>query len=84
MEVLRIIGGYRERDKLIRLCQYLSKLFAGSGNKGWSRKLLTVATELGGCRVVLRLFDDLPMLAYTYDYGWGKKVLFILSKALLI
>ena len=74
MEVLRIIGGYRERDKMIRLCQYLSKWIAGSGNTVWSQKLMTIAAELGACRVVLRLFDDIPMLAYTYDYGWGKKV----------
>jgi peroxin-11C len=24
-------------------------------------------------RATLRLFDDLPMLQYTMDYGWGKK-----------
>ena len=71
---LQIIGGYRERDKLIRLCQYLAKLVGGSGNSPLARKLLTIAGELGACRVVLRLFDDLPMLSFTYDYGWGKKV----------
>ena len=74
MNILQIIGGYRERDKLIRLCQYVAKWLAGSGNSPWSKKLLTIAGELGACRVVLRLFDDLPMLSYTYDYGWGKKV----------
>lgn len=73
MNILQIIGGYRERDKLIRLCQYVAKWLAGSGNSPWSKKLLTIAGELGACRVVLRLFDDLPMLSYTYDYGWGKK-----------
>lgn len=73
-EVLQIIGGYRERDKLIRLCQYLAKWIGGSGNTPLSRKLLTIAAELSACRIVLRLFDDLPMLVYTYDYGWGKTV----------
>ncbi|XP_076977595.1 peroxisomal membrane protein 11C isoform X2 [Tamandua tetradactyla] len=36
-------------------------------------RLLALATELSRCRTVLRLFDDLAMLAYTKQYGLGAK-----------
>lgn len=38
------------------------------------RRLLTVSAQLSHCRTVLRLFDDLAMLAYSRQYGLGAKV----------
>nr|XP_014430847.1 peroxisomal membrane protein 11C [Pelodiscus sinensis] len=37
------------------------------------RRLLAVSTQLSHCRTVLRLFDDLAMLAYSCQYGLGAK-----------
>ncbi|KAJ0065531.1 hypothetical protein NL108_013090, partial [Boleophthalmus pectinirostris] len=35
------------------------------------RSLLLFSTQLSHCRTVLRLFDDLSMLAYSQSYGLG-------------
>ena len=69
-----VVGGYRERDKFIRLCSYTARFLAGSGQTKWGIRLTTIATELSACRTVLRLFDDVPMLAHTLRYGSGSKV----------
>ncbi|CAM2109097.1 unnamed protein product [Caretta caretta] len=37
------------------------------------RRLLAVSAQLSHCRTVLRLFDDLAMLAYSRQYGLGAK-----------
>ncbi|KAH0625714.1 hypothetical protein JD844_033917 [Phrynosoma platyrhinos] len=37
------------------------------------RSLLAVSAQLSHCRTVLRLFDDLSMLAYSRQYGLGLK-----------
>lgn len=73
-KLVQLVGGYRERDKLIRLCQYIARFLAGSGQTRMGVRLGTIAQEFGKCRTVLRLFDDIPMLAYTLRYGLGKKV----------
>jgi peroxin-11C len=72
--LVQLVGGYRERDKLIRLCQYVVRFLAGTGQTNMGARLSTIAQEFGKCRTVLRLFDDIPMLAYTLHYGLGKKV----------
>lgn len=38
------------------------------------RGLLGVSAQLSHCRTVLRLFDDLAMLAYSRQYGLGGQV----------
>jgi peroxin-11C len=72
--LVQLVGGYRERDKLIRLCQYVARFLAGTGQTSMGARFNTIAQEFGKCRTVLRLFDDIPMLAYTLHYGLGKKV----------
>ncbi|KAL4219376.1 Peroxisomal biogenesis factor 11 gamma [Mactra antiquata] len=72
-KLIQLIGGYRERDKFIRLCQYILKFVAGTGQTKLGAALGKIADELSNCRAVLRLFDDVPMLAYTLRYGLGKK-----------
>ncbi|XP_060566289.1 peroxisomal membrane protein 11C-like [Ruditapes philippinarum] len=71
--LVQLVGGYRERDKLIRLCQYVARFLAGTGQTNMGARLGIIAQEFGKCRTVLRLFDDIPMLAYTLHYGLGKK-----------
>lgn len=38
------------------------------------KSLLLFSAELSHCRTVLRLFDDLSMLAYSRNYGFGHRV----------
>ncbi|XP_061682224.1 peroxisomal membrane protein 11C isoform X2 [Syngnathoides biaculeatus] len=44
---------------------------ASSPNLG--KSLLLFSDQLSHCRTVLRLFDDLAMLAYSQSYGFGAK-----------
>lgn len=38
------------------------------------KSLLLFSAQLSHCRTVLRLFDDLSMLAYSHTYGFGDRV----------
>ena len=76
---VRIVGSYRERDKLIRLLQYICRFLSGAAQTNSGKKLALIASELGSCRTVLRLFDDIPMLSHTLRYGFGSKVLSFVS-----
>ncbi|KAK3595431.1 hypothetical protein CHS0354_003426 [Potamilus streckersoni] len=72
-QVVNVLSTHRGRDKFIRLTSYVSTFLAGQGKTAAGQRLLAVAKEMSGCRVVLRLFDDLPMLAYSLGYGMGAK-----------
>jgi len=72
--IVRLLETYRGRDKIIRLCGYASALIAGNIGGNTAVKLATITKELGRCRMILRLFDDLPMLASNLMYGFGSKV----------
>lgn len=39
------------------------------------KSLLLFSAQLSHCRTVLRLFDDLSMLAYSHSYGTGVGVI---------
>ncbi|XP_006902730.1 PREDICTED: peroxisomal membrane protein 11C [Elephantulus edwardii] len=71
------LESYRGRDRLIRTLGYCCQLVGGilveqsPARAEVGTRLLTVSTQLSHCRTVLRLFDDLAMLAYTKQYGWG-------------
>lgn len=39
------------------------------------KSLLLFSAQLSHCRTVLRLFDDLSMLAYSHSYGLGASVI---------
>lgn len=34
----------------------------------------TAGSKLSNARMMLRLFDDIPMIRHTYNYGLGKHV----------
>ncbi|XP_071380660.1 peroxisomal membrane protein 11C isoform X2 [Centroberyx affinis] len=79
--LVSLLESYRGRDKVIRTVCYGSQLVGGvlsrgggAGAEGASRlgnSLLLLSAQLSRCRTVLRLFDDLAMLAYSSSYGLG-------------
>ncbi|KAJ7308407.1 hypothetical protein JRQ81_008951 [Phrynocephalus forsythii] len=77
-----VLESYRGRDRVVRTVAYACQLAGGIlvAKKGrlatespLGRGLLTASAQLSHCRTVLRLFDDLSMLAYSCQYGLGKK-----------
>ncbi|KAF1385545.1 hypothetical protein PFLUV_G00108880 [Perca fluviatilis] len=78
--LVRLLESYRGRDKVIRTVCYGSQLVGGvlsrkaetdvSSNR-LGKRLLLFSAQLSHCRTVLRLFDDLSMLAYSHSYGFG-------------
>lgn len=79
--VVKLLESHEGRDKVMRAvgycCLYLSCKTGGRGPV--SRNFLTISQELSYCRMILRLFDDLPMLKYTLSYGLGGRqvILFV-------
>ncbi|XP_046555818.1 peroxisomal membrane protein 11C-like isoform X2 [Haliotis rubra] len=73
VDFVKFIETYRGRDKIIRLCSYAAMFIGGDSNSPISEKARVIGRELSACRVILRLFDDLPMLAYNLQYGLGRK-----------
>ncbi|XP_067653592.1 peroxisomal membrane protein 11C-like isoform X2 [Haliotis asinina] len=73
VDFVKFIETYRGRDKIIRLCSYAAMFIGGNNNSPMSEKARVVSRELSACRVILRLFDDLPMLSYNLQYGSGSK-----------
>ncbi|KAM4574098.1 peroxisomal membrane protein 11C [Fundulus diaphanus] len=78
--LVRLLESYRGRDKVIRTVCYGSQLVGGVltqkagadvSSKRLGKSLLLFSAQLSHCRTVLRLFDDLSMLAYSQSYGLG-------------
>ncbi|XP_068948658.1 peroxisomal membrane protein 11C [Petaurus breviceps papuanus] len=73
------LESYRGRDRLIRTLSYGCQLIGGllaeqsSVRSEVGKRLLVISAQLSHCRTVLRLFDDLAMLAYSRQYGLGAK-----------
>jgi peroxin-11C len=73
--ISKFLSIHNGRDKVIRTLLYTTKLAAALvSSEETVRKLETISAQLSACRIVLRLFDDIPMLNYTLTYGWGKEV----------
>lgn len=78
--LVRLLESYRGRDKVIRTVCYGSQLVGGVltrkaeadvSSRQLGKSLLLFSAQLSHCRTVLRLFDDLSMLAYSQSYGFG-------------
>ncbi|KAM9384564.1 peroxisomal membrane protein 11C [Pholidichthys leucotaenia] len=78
--LVRLLESYRGRDKVIRTVCYGSQLVGGALSRKaetdasfqrLGKSLLLFSAQLSHCRTVLRLFDDLSMLAYSHSYGLG-------------
>ncbi|XP_049530259.1 peroxisomal membrane protein 11C-like [Anopheles darlingi] len=75
-EVCDMLDGYTGRDKIIRTLCYTTKLASGlyaQKDPEWAKKLAIFSSKMSQTRATLRLFDDLPMLAYSLSYGTGSK-----------
>ncbi|XP_046733865.1 peroxisomal membrane protein 11C isoform X2 [Diprion similis] len=71
--VIEVLESYHGRDKVLRLLTYLGKLTSGiASSKNVAIKSQIFSSQISGCRVILRLLDDLPMLHHVVSYGWGK------------
>ncbi|XP_036970507.1 peroxisomal membrane protein 11C isoform X1 [Acanthopagrus latus] len=78
--LVKVLESYRGRDKVIRTVCYGSQLVGGVlsrkaeadvSSQQLGKRLLLFSAQLSQCRTVLRLFDDLSMLAYSHSYGTG-------------
>ncbi|KAL6108149.1 pex11g [Pungitius sinensis] len=78
--LVQLLESYRGRDKVIRAACYGSQLVGGLlsrksetdvPSRRLGKRLLLFSAQLSHCRTVLRLFDDLSMLAYSHSYGLG-------------
>uniref|UniRef100_A0A8D0H111 Peroxisomal biosis factor 11 gamma n=1 Tax=Sphenodon punctatus TaxID=8508 RepID=A0A8D0H111_SPHPU len=78
--LVSVLESYRGRDRVIRTLCYGCQLVGGAlirtnpkAESPLGHSLLGVSAQLSHCRTVLRLFDDLSMLAYSCQYGLGAK-----------
>jgi peroxin-11C len=51
----------------------MSAIQAERGNDDFAKKFATLSTKMSQTRANLRLFDDIPMIQYSLDYGFGEK-----------
>ena len=73
---LKLLQSYWGRDKIIRTISYAAMIGAGSTKGDTAQRFGVIASEISKARTVLRLFDDLLLIAHTRNYGLGKKVMF--------
>ncbi|XP_026498484.1 peroxisomal membrane protein 11C-like [Vanessa tameamea] len=68
-DIYELLDSYNGRDKVVRLACYACKLYGCiQGEKSWQ----VAGSRLSNARMMLRLFDDIPMIRHTYNYGLGK------------
>nr|KAG5697795.1 hypothetical protein BaRGS_016057 [Batillaria attramentaria] len=68
-DLVKVLESYRGKDRTIRLFTYVFMYLGGRGNTPLQAKFRKLVSELGGCRVVLRLFDDFSMLMLNLSTG---------------
>jgi peroxin-11C len=73
-EICALLDTYKGRDKILRTLCYSTKLIGGvHSNKALAEKFLLFSKHMSNTRATLRLLDDLPMLKYNLEYGFGKE-----------
>ncbi|KAH0814513.1 hypothetical protein GEV33_008281 [Tenebrio molitor] len=73
-EICALLDTYKGRDKILRTLCYSTKLIGGvHSNKVLAEKFLLFSKHMSNTRATLRLLDDLPMLKYNLEYGFGKE-----------
>ncbi|XP_015114057.1 peroxisomal membrane protein 11C [Diachasma alloeum] len=68
------LESYEGRDKFLRTLSYAAKLatvFPKSNDT--ASKFKYFGSQMSGCRVMLRLLDDIPSLHYALTYGSGRQ-----------
>lgn len=68
---------YKGRDKVLRALSYMAKMGTGLTTEETAKKLKIFGSQMSGCRVMLRLLDDIPMLHYALLYNSHYKVHFL-------
>ena len=79
---VKLLQTYTGREKIMRTAGYVAMLLSGAADGQAAKKLGTVSSQISAARVILRLFDDLPMLCYVAKYGTGSQVLCLFSSFL--
>lgn len=51
----------------------MSAIQLEKGNDDLAKKFAVFSTKMSQTRANLRLFDDLPMIQYSLEYGWGER-----------
>ncbi|GLV44083.1 Peroxin 11c [Carabus blaptoides fortunei] len=73
-EICNLLDTYKGRDKILRTLCYSTKLIGGLAKDDLLAKRFQVfSSQMSATRATLRLLDDLPMLKYTLEYGFGKE-----------
>ncbi|XP_068247052.1 peroxisomal membrane protein 11C-like [Palaemon carinicauda] len=72
-DFVSVLESYRGREKTMRTVQYGLLLITPFAQKNTRAAAEVVSAQLGSARVILRLFDDLSMLQYSFSYGFGKR-----------
>ncbi|KAF9820653.1 hypothetical protein SFRURICE_006675 [Spodoptera frugiperda] len=68
-DICDLLDSYNGRDKVVRLACYACKLYGCvQDEKPWQ----SAGSRLSNARMMLRLFDDIPMIRHTYNYGLGR------------
>ena len=71
---IKVLSSYAGRDKTMRTVGYVAMMLSGATDGKAARSLNTVSAQISATRVVLRLFDDLPMWGHAFTYGYGAHV----------
>ena len=64
--ISKLLSNSNGKDKVMRIISY-SAMFISSSRLVSKTSLITLASQLSYARMILRLFDDLPMLKYNID-----------------
>ena len=65
--VATFLDNHWARNQILKMAQYATAMVSGlleNTSSGAAGKLLAVSSKISGVRVVLRLLDDIPTLAY--------------------
>ncbi|KAK7084831.1 Peroxisomal biogenesis factor 11 gamma [Halocaridina rubra] len=72
-DIVSVLETYRGREKTMRTIQYGLLFATPLASRNVKAAFEVISSQLGLSRVVLRLFDDLPMLQFSLSCGIGKK-----------
>ena len=73
-DTVKMLMTYAGRDKAMRVTTYATMFLAGNSKGQIAQKWGAIARNMSSARTVMRIFDDLPMLASNLKYGLGKHV----------
>ncbi|KAK9693133.1 Peroxisomal biogenesis factor 11 (PEX11) [Popillia japonica] len=73
-EICNVLETYKGRDKFLRTICYSTKLISGlTSDPLLAKRMQNVSSQMSAARLILRLLDDLPMLKYAMEYGFGEE-----------